>query len=211
MSVNLPINKERIRNHWQYSAWKYLLLIALSLLCVNLICTVTAPRVPEELKIEFCVEGFIPYEFEKLNDEWIEQVKQDVLPGMEEVTLLSLGSDEMTTDQLLLVKLASAEGDVYLLSKERFKRYSAEGAMMDLQPLIDQSLLHVDGFDLQEGYVTAEESGASVLCGIPADTLTGLFEYGIDVRGKVLSILVANGNEENAVKFADYLLTAMRK
>ena len=210
MSVNLPITKERIRNHWQYGAWKYQLLVALSLLGVNLICTMTAYKPPESLKVEFYVEGYSTTEQEKLDNEWMESVRQEVLPDMEQVTLSFLSLDDTYGDTVLFARLAAGEGDVYLLSKDRFQQIGSTGAMMDLQPLLDEGLLHADGIDLTNGYAADEDTGEMVLCAIPADTLIGLNQYGIYTDGMVLCVLRANGNDENVVKFADYLLTKMR-
>ena len=57
MSLKMPITKNKIRNHFHYSFWKYLVLIAIALFGWNLIYTTTRYRPPENAKIEFFAEG----------------------------------------------------------------------------------------------------------------------------------------------------------
>lgn len=209
MSLRIPITKERIRNHFQYSAWKYVLLVAATLLAVNLICTMTAYRTPNELKIEFYTDQYLT-DNDALAEELMEKIHQEALPEMEEVTILRMALDETYGDMQLMTWISAGEGDVYLLDKEKFTSLASEGAMLDLQPLIEQGLLHVEGLTLEGGYVTDSETGARTLRGIPAEQLKGFTDYLIYPKDQMLGIMAASGNEENAIKFLDYLLTNLR-
>ena len=53
----MPITKNKIRNHFHYSFWKYLVLIAIALFGWNLIYTSTRYQSPENLKVEFYAEA----------------------------------------------------------------------------------------------------------------------------------------------------------
>ena len=59
MSFKMPITGRKIRNHFHYSFWKYLLLIVIAMFGWNLLYTTTRYRSPENLKVEFYAEGNI--------------------------------------------------------------------------------------------------------------------------------------------------------
>jgi len=208
MSLSLPITSQRIRNHFQYSFWKYLLLIAIALFGWNLIYTTTRYQSPENLKVEFYAEGSLSAseDLQALAD----QIHQEVLPDMEEVTATVTTYDDTYGDMQLMVWVSAGQGDVYLLSDDRFQNMAANEAALDLQPYVDSGALHTEGIDLTEGYVRDSETGVTTLMGIPADTLTGLNRYGLITDDAMFWILAQNGNDDNAVKFLDYLLTHMQ-
>ena len=47
MKIKTPLTKQRLRTHFTYHLWKYLLAAALTVFCVNLLYTTTAYRSPE--------------------------------------------------------------------------------------------------------------------------------------------------------------------
>ena len=55
--MKTPVNAESLRHHFTYSWWKYLLIVALVILLVDVVFAMTAYRVPPEKKIEFFVYG----------------------------------------------------------------------------------------------------------------------------------------------------------
>ena len=210
MTPSFPITKERIRTHFTYSWWKYVLLVALSLLCWNLLHTTTAYRTPDHLKVEWYCEGFATPEFENLIDGYLAQVKAEILPDMEELTYTPVAYDDQYGDMQLMVWSMAGQGDLYLLSRERFEALCANGGMIPLQPHVDAGTLNVEGVDLQNGYFNDPDTGNKVLLGIPADTLTKLEYYGIPVEGRVFGVLTGCGNEANALKLLNYLLEDCR-
>lgn len=210
MSLSMPITKERIKNHFQYSAWKYALLVALTLFFVNLICTMTAYRIPEELKIEFYADQY-QMSGDKRADELMEKIRAEVMPDMEKVSVMWMSLDSTYGDMQLMTWMAAGEGDVYMMDQKRFENMASEGAMLDLQPLINEGRLNVEGLSLEGGYVRDDETGVVSLRGIPAEQLAGFVDYGMYPQGQVLSIMAACGNEDNAVKFLDYLITNLRE
>jgi hypothetical protein len=110
----------------------------------------------------------------------------------------------------LSVWIAAGQGDVYLLSRERFSRLGGGGTFVDLQPYVDSGALPVEGIDLAAGRVRNDEAGQSVLCGIPADSLVKLESCGIFPKGTVLSVLASSGNAAESVEFIAYLLRNMQ-
>lgn len=205
----LPITKARIQHHFHYSLWKYILLIALSIFGWNLLFTTTHYRSPEDKKVEFYADGYYDEAAGANMDALLEKIHSEVMPEMEEVTMTMLTIDETYGNVQLTVWVSAGQGDVYLLFHDRFLSLAQGGAFIDLQPYIDQGLLHVEGIDLTRGQVRDEETGMLVQCGIPADSLKGLYGYGVAVEEATFGILASSGNEEYAVRFLDYLLTHM--
>lgn len=208
MSLKMPITERKIRNHFHYSLWKYLLLLVIVMFGWNLIYTTTRYRSPENLKVEFYAEG------SSLSEDAVQaladQIHAEVMPEMEEVTSTVVSFDDAYGDMQLVVWLSAAQGDVYLLSKTRFEAMAANEAALPLQPSIDKGLLQTEGLDLSDGYVLNTDTGITELMGIPADQLTKLGDYGLSTEDYVLCVLASNGNDEYTLKFLNYLLTHMR-
>lgn len=208
MSLNMPITRRKIRNHFHYNFWKYLLLIALAMFGWNLVYTTSRYRSPENLKVEFYAEG--PLASSDTAQALADRIHAQAMPEMEEVTATVVRFDDAYGDMQLVVWISSGQGDVYLLSKARFESMAQNGTMLDLAPYVESGVLHPDGIDLSGGSVRASDTGRTELYGIPADSLTGLAEYGLSGEGQVLCVLLNNGNDPYALKFLDYLLTNLR-
>lgn len=208
MSLSLPITSQKVRNHFHYSFWKYLLLIVIALFGWNLLYTTTRYQSPENLKVEFYAEGNMTYSeaLQALAD----QIHTEVLPDMEEVTATITTFDEMYGDMQLMVWVSAGQGDVYLLSKDRFQSMAENEAALDLQPYVDSGALQTEGIDLTGGYVRDSETGLTKLMGIPADSMTGLNDYGLVTQDAVFWVLAQNGNDDNTIAFLNYLLTHMQ-
>lgn len=211
MKLNMPITRRRIKNHFQYSVWKYALLAVLAIFGWNMLYTTTRYRVPEDKKLEFYADGaFADQGTDEAMDALLETIHQEVAPEMEEVSFTALTTDETYGDMQLSVWIGAGQGDVYLLGKERFQRLGAGGAFVDLQPYVDSGALALEGIDLGPGRVRDQDSGQSLLCGIPADSLVGLQACGVYPQGTLLSVLASSGNEAESVGMIGYLLEHMR-
>ena len=55
--MRTPLTRKRFSNHLTYSGWKYLVLLCCSILCWNLIYTMTEPRPPEEKVVSLYAMG----------------------------------------------------------------------------------------------------------------------------------------------------------
>lgn len=210
MSLRIPITKKRIKTHFTYAWWQYVLLAVLAIFGWNLLFTTTHYRSPEHLKVEWYCDSHSSYAEAHDVYEWMTQLNQELLPDMEEVTFTEVGLDQTYGEMQLLVWASAGQGDLYMLAKPRFDSLAAGGAMADLQPYIDSGALHVEGIDMQNGYVTDSETGKMYLVGVPADALTGLHAYGIATEGEVLGLLTSGGNIDNTLKLLNFLLDTMR-
>ena len=57
--MRLPITRERIRTHFHYAWWQYVLLVCLAIFGWNLLYTTTRYRSPESLKVEWYCQGVV--------------------------------------------------------------------------------------------------------------------------------------------------------
>ncbi len=208
--MKLPITKERIQTHFHYAWWQYVLLISLAIFGWNLLYTTTRYRSPEHLKVEWYCEGAMALDVEDKANALMEELHQSLLADMEEVTFVPIAYDQTYGDMQLFVWANAGQGDLYLVTQERFKNLAQNGAMLDLAPYVEDGTLPVEGVDLAKGYATDPDTGKRYLMGIPADTLTGLEAYGMTGEGKLFGVLVNGGNIDNTLKLLRWLLENMR-
>ncbi len=212
MAIKTPLTSEKIRNHFAYGYWKYLILIVVAVAGWNLIYQTTQYRPPEDKRIDFYVASNTMDS--DAMEAWLTDVRNTAFPDLElmEAYTVMTGTDDPYAQMQLSTFIMAGEGDVYLLDAERFKSYASQGAMASLDNYVVDGSLKVDGLDVSGGYVTISDTGERHLLGIPADKLYGLVNhFGIDCRGMVLCVMVRSGNENNAVKFIDYLIQNMQE
>ncbi len=207
MTFRAPITKERLRDHFRYNFWKYLLLAALAVFGWNLLFTVTRYRVPEERKLDFYVDGIsVSQEADAAMEGFMRGVHQEATPEMEEVSYVLLAQDGPYGDMQLSVWVAAGQGDLFLLQKQRFAHLAAGGALVDLGPFVESGALPVAGMNLAAGKARNEADGQLAQYGIPADSLQGLGACGALVKGGVLCVRTGV-NEDAALRAMAYLLT----
>ena len=210
MLMRLPITRERIRNHFHYAWWQYVLLVCLAVFGWNLLYTTTRYRSPESLKVEWYCQGLVDTQAQEELDALMEQLRLELFPEMEEVTFTAVAYDQTYGDMQLMVWASAGQGDLYMLEREQFENLASGGAMAPLTPYIESGALQTGEIDLTAGYVTDPETGKKYLMGVPTDSLTGLEAYGIDPEGHVLSLLSNGGNLDNTVKLMQWLIDNMQ-
>ena len=210
MLMRLPITRERIRNHFHYAWWQYVLLVCLAVFGWNLLYTTTRYRSPESLKVEWYCQGLVDTQAQEELDALMEQLRLELFPEMEEVTFTAVAYDQTYGDMQLMVWVSAGQGDLYMLEREQFENLASAGAMAPLTPYIESGALQTGEIDLMAGYVTDPETGEKYLMGVPTDSLTGLQAYGIDPEGHVLSLLSNGGNLDNTVKLMQWLIDNMQ-
>ena len=196
--MKTPVNSRTLKNHFTYSWWKYLLVLAAGIFLVNLIFTVTTPRIPEDKKVEFYIYGLAD---DNALSAYLENVRVTEMPDMEAVTHSVLFQDQTYGAMTLVTHIAAHEGDIYLMPRDEFLSYAASGAFAPLED--DEALMSFfseAGVDLTRGWRTLSEEGERHLYGIPADVLPGLSTLCYAENG-YLAVLAFNGNDENSLKF----------
>lgn len=203
------ITKQRLRNHWAYGWWKYLLAAVCVVFGVNMLFTVTAYRSPEHKKIElYLCSGWADAEKAQA-DLW--PVLLEIAPDQEELTVMNidLTSEDYYSVMQFSTYLAAQQGDILLIPRSEMKKYASEGAngfFAELTPYIESGVLSVGDVDLT-GMMYENESGEMGVFGIPTDMLYGLLGYGIDPADSVLAVTAYSGNEENCVRLLNAMLS----
>ena len=210
MTPTFPITRDRIRTHFHYYWWQYALVLVFAIFGWNLLYTTTHYRSPEHLKIEWYYEGPTGNNTQANAEQLLLDAKEQLFPHIEETVFSTVGMDETYGPMQLMVWMAAGQGDLYMLKTDSFTNNAAQGAMIDLQPYVDDGTLNVEGFDLKKGMVKLEGTSEKHLYGIPAKNLPKFIDYEILPDDTVLSILAAGGNTENTVKLLAHFLEIMR-
>ena len=210
MQIRTPITKDKIKHHFQYHWWVYVLWIVLNLFFWNLLFSTTQYRTPGHLKIEFFAEGYQAADTDDALELLMSKIHEDVLPDIEEVSYRLLTLDSTYGPVQLTVWSSAGEGDLFLLTRDYFRQMAEGGAMLDLQPYIDDGTLAVDGIDLRAGLVRNAHTSERHQYGIPTASLAGLADVGLITEGSFLSILASTENPTETVQMLQYLLEHMR-
>ena len=204
--MKTPINAETLRHHLTYSWWKYVLVLIGGIFLVNLIFTVTTPRIPEDKRVDFYIYGLS--DSESLNA-YMEKIRSEEMPDMEIMTSLTMFPNDAYGPMQLMTYMSAQEGDVFLLTRDEFLSYASSGAFLPLEE--DEELMGIfneAGIDLRRGWRTLADSDETHLYGIPADMLPGLNALCYADNG-FLTVTVYNGNQENVMKFLRILCRDM--
>lgn len=207
--IKTKITKKRIKDHFTYSVWKYVILVIVGVFGWNLIYTTTAYRPPKEKKVDvYFVTTSIDYDTLELFTEMTTPVFED----MEELNFFSIGmntDDDYYATLQLTTYVGAQEGDIYIMSRDRFRSFAYSGLFLPLDEAFDTGAIDLRGIDASGTYLTTEE-GMSGLYAVPAKSLYGLMEYGIDNRDLYIGVVAYSKNIDNAYKMVDWFIEAMQ-
>lgn len=202
------ITKKWLANHFHYSWWKYLLVVALSVMGIDMLFTSTAYRPPEEKKIELYVCN--DYVDSIALQEALWPLFSERYPDQEELTVMNINltSDDMYAAMQFSTYVAAQQGDVLLLPEAEVTKLAAEGAdaaFLELTPFIDSGIIDPGDIDLSKGMLRSE-AGEMGLYAIPADSLYGLTAFYNLPQGSMLCLTSYGGNDEHAAGMLNLLL-----
>ena len=130
--MKTPLNRKTIQQHFQYSWWMYVLAAVLCVFVWDMAYIMSAPRTPEELKLELYIYGY----GDSANvDAYLDRVHAEELPDMVEVTAMYLLPDETSGLMVLATRLMAGEGDLFLLPRDSFQSYAAQGVFTALEQM----------------------------------------------------------------------------
>ena len=204
--MKTPINAQTLKHHFTYHWWMYVLALLAGIFLIDLLFTVTAPRTPEDKKVEFYIYGLS----DQVNlDAYMEKVRTEEMPDMESMRSVSIYQDETYGPMQLMTFVAAHEGDLYLLPRDEFLSLASSGGFLPLEGDAElMAIFNEAGIDLKRGWRTLSESDETHLYGIAADLLPGLQSFCYADNG-YLSVLVNSGNDENTLKFLRILCRDM--
>ena len=199
------ITKERLKNHWVYSSWKYLLMVVIFVAGWNLTYSVTEYRPPREKRLEMYVlsQAYNDANFKQLAEEMAPQFVTGEEDAVEELNFYTMsygGSDDTYGPQVLMTRLASFEGDIYMVDEETLSSFVSQELVTPLDDYISSGALHVDGIDLKAGTraepAGEDEDGNTIYSNVrhvyalPAQQLYGMLENElVDNRGMYFVVM----------------------
>lgn len=196
--MKTPVNTQTLKHHFAYDWWKYALVLLSGIFLVNLILTITAPRVPEDKKVDLYIYGISD---SQAVDAYMEKIRQEEMQDMESMISSTLLVDETYGPMQLVTYMTAKEGDLYLLPRNEFISYASSGAFVPLEE--DKELMALfseAGLDLRRGWRTLSGTDETHLYGIPLDLLPGMSSIAYTENGYI-SVLAMGGNVDNALKF----------
>jgi len=199
--MDIRITKAKVRNHWHYSWWKYLAIIVVCALGVDMLFATTRYRPPANKKIElYLCSG---YADAALLQEELWPVFKAAAPDQEELTVanIDLTGNDAYANMQFTTYIGAQQGDVLLLPVSYLKslvREGADEALLCLDEYQESGLLDVPGVDLSKGMMLNTD-GTKGLYAIPADSLYGLTAFNCDPADSMLCVMGFTMNPENAV------------
>ena len=168
--MKTPVTHERLQNHLTYSWWKYVLMMVLVIFFWSILFTTTRYRPPEEKKV---IVGVYGAGNQTALDAYMEDVRQLLLPDMEEMNTQFIMSDETWGSSVLMTRMTARECDIYLLPKDLFQTYAQQGVFVALEETMPDlvSELESRGISLSRGWRTDSDTGEKHLFGIPCADL----------------------------------------
>lgn len=206
--MDIRITKAKVKNHWHYSRWKYLLLVVVSIMGVDMLFASTRYVPPANKKIDmYLCNG---YADAAAVEETLLPAFLEAAPDQEALSVLNidlLDGDAYTSMQFNTY-IGAQEGDVLLLPKSVVETMvDEEGAdytFVCLDAYLESGELDAHGVDLSAGMMRGVDGSMGVYA-IPADTLYGLTQFSCDPAQSMLCLTSFTQNPENGVKIINLL------
>lgn len=207
----MDITYKKIKNHFAYNFWIYIAIVVFSIFFWDIIYNATAYRPPKDKVVELYVADNPLFDEKKFNVVK-NHLADTILNDMEEINayrLIGNGTEDVMSNMQINTYIFSSQGDVYIMSKDRFQGYARLGAFLQLDPHIADSTIKKDDYDYKRGFVSYTDNDGEKYSGIYGISLRNtpvLKEYGIDTDNSYIAILYSTANEENSVKMLNYII-----
>ncbi|MDR0928401.1 MAG: hypothetical protein LBM74_01645 [Oscillospiraceae bacterium] len=205
------ITRARISNHFAYGWWKYLMLAIVAVLGWSLIYTSTAYRAPREKRLDVY---FVTQAVDETATQWFKEQAFALLPELEDANCLSITfteEDNYYGSIQLSTYMGAGEGDIYIVSRERFDVLKGQGTFLPLDEYIADGTLDLRGIDATNAFTT-DEWGVSGTMGVPAGSLYGFLrdDLMIDNRDLVICVASYTANPPAAIAYVNWLIGEMQ-
>ena len=208
--MKTPITKARLIQHWTYSWWKYVLLVALCLFGWNIVFTTTEYRPPEDKKVMTYIYAAGE---EPAFKAYLDAVHEAEMSDMEQVGAYFMMLDETYGDMQLMTYMAAGEGDLYILPKEKYQSQAGQAFFVPLedQPGIDAMTEQYPNVMERAWRKGGEDTdGQRHLYGLPLSAMPGFARYLYTGANEYyLCMAVNNQNDENTMKLLQILMRDM--
>ena len=179
--MDLKINKTRLKTHWQYSKWYYVIAAVVFITLFNFTYYITTPKTPPELIMEiFAIGTPAASEIQR------ETFQQELLPLLSEdqvevtISNVPLTRSDPNYYQIIMARFSTHEGDIIIIPRHEYEMYIGQGLFMSLEPYLDELNLP-DDYDMEQlrfdsGRLDADNQPLDIeeICAIPIHHLNGL-------------------------------------
>jgi len=211
------MTKDKIKTHWHYHRWIYLLIALLSAFALNMLFTVTAYHPPRERRLDVQLVGM--YANAEALTPFAEEALE-TLPFVSEVEEINFyaislnGDQDIYGQQKYMVMLGANEGDIYFIDRRNLEQLADMGALAPLDDYIERGILNPGERDLlavtypepppEEGVSSRGEH----VYALQAEPMYALMDGDVqfDVRDKYMVLMGFSRNQENAALLMDYMM-----
>lgn len=201
------ITKERLKNHFHYGKWYYVVAIIFAVALVNIVLTVTQPQYPRESRISITMYGGVADEI--VTQKWKNEILEILPDNQRQVDIISSANADGSADMVIVARMAATDDDIIILSTEDMKNYAAQGAFVPLDDLIGREkikeLLGVTDLSKYEMFV--EGAPGDQIYYLPLNQVEGFDEIGLNGDNLSIGILMNSTNVQNAVICFEYIMT----
>jgi hypothetical protein len=202
------ITKDKLKNHFHYGKWIYILIAVVAWFAVDLVYTMTEYRPDRYHRVDVQLVGN-----STMADEALDQVAKNAVaavspqdPKLEEVNIYNIAySGDASSDvygaQKYAVILAEGSSSIFFVDKALLTNMVNQGGAMPLEKYVESGVLPKDlSVTLPEADSDGNPTGVSHIYAIDASGLGGMLsdDIGFDVRDKYALIFGACVNPDTA-------------
>lgn len=206
ITMKTPVTQQRLRDHFTYSWWKYVLLVIISFMLWSIAYAMTTPRAPEEKKI---IVGLYGSGTDANLDDYMLEVQRIHLPEMEEMSPMDILPDATYGDMILTTRMIANECDIYILPTTQFQNWAGQGACQPLDEVLPELISDLEeaGISLSRGRRLNTDTQEKHIYGIPCRDLPGAMNLlWCDPTDLYICVYHNTGNDENVLKFMDIFI-----
>ncbi|MGI5877120.1 MAG: hypothetical protein ACOX7W_00780 [Christensenellales bacterium] len=217
--MDLRITRDRLRNHFHYSKWSYILVVGLMMVVWSFTFSATAPETPREYKVDIYILSYASGDLEG----WERQILESLPPDQQEINFLTYSIADMSggqTMEILGAWMAVQQGDIFVMPMGIYTSLAQSGAFLALdkpleegEPPFIETVPIPEDFDMEtlrvEYEVYDEEGAASLsdgICGVPLDSAEGLLDIYVVPEGMIASVTTYSINQRNALSVIAWIL-----
>ena len=199
------LNKGKVKNHFQYDKWKYILGIVIVIFSWSMLSTVTAPRTPADKKVDFFLVG--GYMMEDGSAEYANTIL-DEFPELMEINFLNITlGDEMeyASRQRLMVMVGSQTGDIFSFTDDEFELMAELGIFIPLDDY-PELLSNFTEEELEAGTYATEDDPTPRIYGLPISGVEPMNSSFYNSENSLMGVTAYSQNIEKSVEVLQWII-----
>jgi len=208
MNKKFSITKQRFLNHWHYGKWYYIAAVAVMLVAVNLLYSVTAPEYPAESRVSIMMyAGDVAEDKAALLEQEMLSILGD---DQREVKVAASVNADSSMAEVVLARIIANQDDVLVINSDYIQTLAESGAFIPLDEHMNLEKIFSMYPDMDwNAYlmVCPEYDEGEHYYWLPLGVSKGL-EGIVDSKDYLgIAVLRSSKNPENALICFEYMLT----